>query len=61
MDADDCQMKKAAYDKKHGRLFPEYHANGDQTLTNASFGALQTGQDQSSGRSSNFVPSFASS
>lgn len=30
-------------------------------FTNASFGALQTGHDQSSGRSSNFFPSLASS
>ncbi len=33
----------------------------DYILTNASLGALHTGQLQSSGRSSNLVPSFASS
>ncbi len=43
-----------------GRLCYEY-SNFTYILTNASFGALHTGQFQSSGRSSNVVPSFASS
>lgn len=37
------------------------HRAGCHILTNASLGALQIGQLQSSGRSSNFVPSWASS
>ena len=51
-------MKKAA--RKSETAFCLFK-NGNHIFTNASFGALHTGHAQLSGRSSNFVPSFASS
>src|SRR5512143_3853069 len=46
---------------KQAHSGPALSAAADYIWTKASFGALQTGQAQSSGRSANFLPSFASS
>lgn len=53
--------RKKRQPKYSGCLSSTFPVKTSYILTNASFGALHTGHAQSSGRSSNFFPSLASS